>query len=988
MENGDFGDDDFMNEEFGAEEFDEVYHDEGSDPDYTESDEDIDPALGALDDFTDDEGRSICSDVDDEDISLSALNDEMDTFHADLRAASGFKKPRRTGGRRQIGDEIYSFEIRGLLGQANSAYAFGKLDEAMKLVKQIIHIEPGVYSAWKILGEIFKEKGDKRKCLLAWLTAAHARPKDWELWVMCAKMSLDQYGTDNRAYKDQAVYCYNRAISAKPENIDAIYDRALLLKELGSLNKAAEGFVTLNRLLPNDMSVLKELAGLYIQMDKVPEAIEYYRRSVEHFKATGNPDNAFGWSELNIFVELYCLEKQWAKAIDTIGSVGRWLYGRATETYWDKINGDDREWDGDDRPRRCMVREFEAGRFQKESYYLPLELRVKLGLCRLQQENMEEAMHHFQHLHTEARNSPTYSDLFQEVGDALYGGGHFNEAISYYSVVVEGAVYLDRKLWFNMADCYKGLDNIEDAEDCYGTILEAYPKEDEAMMQLAGIYEVTGRKAEALDLVNQIIAMRREKEKAEKVMKAVTVTVQQAEEAESLAFFPNQPISERVKRKRTGILSEAEKMEMNAKRTEQTEIRYRKLEYLRPSMEAGDPEAVKEWLDTAGDLVDDFRNTRALYPHERKNRFKGFMTTAQRRALALGETRRIEKMQDRLKQSLTFEEEEIEEPEHLSRFRGLDFDTWLYIFMQYAICLAKYDNYQDSYDVCNAAKDANVFYHSKKRTFIIYVTWLACAIHVGDSDSCSTLSRWFMTTFQFTTEAYNLFTASITASKNGLEVFHNNANQKYLLRQIKAMDQVLTGERKTGAANLTGECPSGSASGEKYVPKEADVGLIMLYAHILASGKSYLSALNYYTRAYALVPGDALITFCIGLAYLHRSMQRQSENRHIMALQGISFIFDYYDIRCGRPEEQQEEVEKDVQPEKRQEAEYNVGRAFQHIGLTHLAIPYYERVLQISEENTIDGDLKWEAAYNLQMIYMTSGNAKLAADVTERYLVI
>ena len=220
--------------------------------------------------------------------------------------------------------------------------------------------------------------------------------------------------------------------------------------------------------------------------------------------------------------------------------------------------------------------------------------------------------------------------------------------------MVEGAVYLDRKLWFNMADCYKGLDNIEDAEDCYGTILEAYPKEDEAMMQLAGIYEVTGRKAEALDLVNQIIAMRREKEKAEKAMKAVTVTVQ-VEETESLAFFPNQPISERVKRKRTGILSEAEKMEMNAKRTEQTEIRYRKLEYLRLSMETGDPEAVKEWLDTAGDLVDDFRNTRALYPHERKNRFKGFMTTAQRRALALGETRRIEKMQDRLKQSLSMD---------------------------------------------------------------------------------------------------------------------------------------------------------------------------------------------------------------------------------------------------------------------------------------------------------------------------------------------
>lgn len=62
-------------------------------------------------------------------------------------------------------------------------------------------------------------------------------------------------------------------------------------------------------------------------------------------------------------------------------------------------------------------------------------------------------------------------------------------------------------------------------------------------------------------------------------------------------------------------------------------------------------------------------------------------------------------------------------------------------------------------------------------------------------------------------------------------------------------------------------------------------------------------------------------------------------------------------------------------------------------GLTHLAIPYYEHVLQISDAQIeaglpLEGDLKWEAAYNLQMVYVTSGNPGLAKIVTDKYLVL
>lgn len=61
-------------------------------------------------------------------------------------------------------------------------------------------------------------------------------------------------------------------------------------------------------------------------------------------------------------------------------------------------------------------------------------------------------------------------------------------------------------------------------------------------------------------------------------------------------------------------------------------------------------------------------------------------------------------------------------------------------------------------------------------------------------------------------------------------------------------------------------------------------------------------------------------------------------------------------------------------------------------GLSHLAIPYYERALKISDEHlsAIPGawDVKYEAAYNLQQIYATSGNPLLAREVTSKYLVL
>ena len=149
-----------------------------------------------------------------------------------------------------------------------------------------------------------------------------------------------------------------------------------------------------------------------------------------------------------------------------------------------------------------------------------------------------------------------------------------------------------------------------------------------------------------------------------------------------------------------------------------------------------------------------------------------------------------------------------------------------------------------------------------------------------------------------------------------------------------------------------------------------------------------------------------MVLLSIGLAYLHRSMQRQCENRHMQALQAIAFLFEYYDARLESPEnkahgeqddDSQAQTERgqdqdQARAERQQEAEFNVGRSFHHLGLAHLAVPYYYRCLEISDawrdRGGIGGDLKWEAAYMLQMVYITSGNPQMAMEVAERWLVI
>ena len=113
-----------------------------------------------------------------------------------------------------------------------------------------------------------------------------------------------------------------------------------------------------------------------------------------------------------------------------------------------------------------------------------------------------------------------------------------------------------------------------------------------------------------------------------------------------------------------------------------------------------------------------------------------------------------------------------------------------------------------------------------------------------------------MQEYQFITDAYRL-TAAIHRLCSAANAWYNCApTQKYLLRQLKAMDFPLVGESQKqsfpgGRAGYTMK----DESGNPHMASDMDVALLMLYGHILYCGRSFTPALS----KFPLRSGDLIL---------------------------------------------------------------------------------------------------------------------------------
>ncbi|XP_041120613.1 general transcription factor 3C polypeptide 3 isoform X1 [Polyodon spathula] len=152
--------------------------------------------------------------------------------------------------------------------------------------------------------------------------------------------------------------------------------------------------------------------------------------------------------------------------------------------------------------------------------------------------------------------------------------------------------------------------------------------------------------------------------------------------------------------------------------------------------------------------------------------------------------------------------------------------------------------------------------------------------------------------------------------------------------------------------------------------------LCVLNGHNAFVSGSFKHALGQYVQAFRAQPSEPLYSLCVGLTFIHMASQKFVLKRHPLLLQGFSFLNRYLELRgpC-------------------QESFYNMGRALHQLGLVHLGIHYYQRALTCPAPH-LEGieddqvDLRREIAYNLSLIYQSSGNMVMARHLISTYCTI
>jgi general transcription factor 3C polypeptide 3 (transcription factor C subunit 4) len=123
-------------------------------------------------------------------------------FKDDLRAASGIGKNRRKVPlifllldlclilfqKGRTAGPTLSLQVKALIGDGNQAYVDNNLPEAIRIMQEVIRIEPRAASAWSVLAQCYEDSKEDQKALQLRIMVAHLR-HDAEEWDRLARQS-------------------------------------------------------------------------------------------------------------------------------------------------------------------------------------------------------------------------------------------------------------------------------------------------------------------------------------------------------------------------------------------------------------------------------------------------------------------------------------------------------------------------------------------------------------------------------------------------------------------------------------------------------------------------------------------------------------------------------------------------------------------------------------------------------------------------------
>ncbi|KAL5129827.1 putative calcium-transporting ATPase 13, plasma membrane-type [Glycine soja] len=311
---------------------------------------------------------------------IAEIMEAMDYYGMRKRSRKPKKRGRRKGSKNRVDPKLTQMQ-----GDATFHYACGDYDRAKAVLCEVIRLAPNLHESYHTLGLVYTSLQDYKRAMALYLIAAHLDPKESPLWKTIFTWSIEQ------GYVDQAGYCLLKAIKADPKDVTLRFHLARLYAELGHYQKAAVTYEQVHKLCCENIDALKAAAKFYKKCGQVEYSIQILEDYIK-----SQPDGA------NVSV------------VDLLGTV-------LMET----------------KAHDRALQHIEHAQTVNARKELPLNLKIKAGICHAHLGNMERAQALFNDLKPE--NASKHIDLVTKVADSLMGLEHYNPALNYY-LMLEGNI--------------------------------------------------------------------------------------------------------------------------------------------------------------------------------------------------------------------------------------------------------------------------------------------------------------------------------------------------------------------------------------------------------------------------------------------------------------------------------------------------------------------------------------------------------------------
>ena len=170
---------------------------------------------------------------------------------------------------------LAKMNIEQKLQEAISKHQEGKLDDAEKLYRSILKIDPKHADANNNLGTLFQSNNNFEDAIVFYKKAIEAKPDFAEAYnnLGFILQKLKRF--------DEAVINYNEAIALKIKSEKTYYNLGIVLNELGKLDEAEKVYKKTIDLKPNYPDAILNLGNVQKNQHKLREAEASYRHAIK-----------------------------------------------------------------------------------------------------------------------------------------------------------------------------------------------------------------------------------------------------------------------------------------------------------------------------------------------------------------------------------------------------------------------------------------------------------------------------------------------------------------------------------------------------------------------------------------------------------------------------------------------------------------------------------------------------------------------------------